>query len=76
VLVDNIGSVTPSTGKLNLTGFLPTAVDNSGVLKIAVRPANESTVRPLRNYIIDIDTTQLNVTTQVDFQNTETVITT
>ena len=56
--------------------FLPTAVDNSGVLKIAVRPANESTIRPLRNYIIDIDSTQLNVTTQVDFQNTETVITT
>ena len=76
VLVDNIGTVTPSTGKLNLTGFLPTAVDNSGVLKIAVRPANESTIRPLRNYIIDIDTTQLNVTTQVDFQNTQTVITT
>tara|TARA_A100001201_G_scaffold131080_1_gene117108 strand:- start:3226 stop:5064 length:1839 start_codon:yes stop_codon:yes gene_type:complete len=76
VLVDNIGNVTPSTGKLNLTGFLPTAVDNSGVLKIAVRPANESTIRPLRNYIIDIDSTQLNVTTQVDFQNTETVITT
>ena len=76
IIVDNIGSFSPATGKVNLVGFLPTSVDNNGVLKVSVRPANESTVRPLRNYIIDIDTSLLTVTTQIDFQNTETVITT
>jgi len=76
VLVDNIGSFTPSTGKVNLVGFLPTSVQNDGVLKIGVVPANESTIRPLRNYIIDIDTSLLTITPVIDFQNTESVVTT
>ena len=76
VLVDNIGSFTPSTGKVNLVGFLPTSVQNDGVLKIGVVPANESTIRPLRNYIIDVDTALLTITPVIDFQNTESVVTT
>ena len=76
ILVDNIGSFTPSTGKVNLVGFLPTSVQNDGVLKIGVVPANESTIRPLRNYIIDVDTSLLTITPIIDFQNTESVVTT
>ena len=76
ILVDNIGSFTPSTGKVNLVGFLPTSVQNDGVLKIGVVPANESTIRPLRNYIIDVDTALLTIIPIIDFQNTESVVTT
>ena len=76
VLVDNVGSFTPATGKVNLVGFLPTSVQNDGVLKIGVVPANESTIRPLRNYIIDVDTALLTITPIIDFQNTESVVTT
>ena len=76
ILVDNIGSFTPATGKVNLVGFLPTSVQNDGVLKIGVVPANESTIRPLRNYIIDVDTALLTITPIIDFQNTESVVTT
>ena len=76
VLVDNVASFTPPTGKVNLVGFLPTSVQNDGVLKIGVVPANESTIRPLRNYIIDVDTALLTITPIIDFQNTESVVTT
>ena len=62
--------------KVNLVGFLPTSVQNDGVLKIGVVPANESTIRPLRNYIIDVDTALLTITPVIDFQNTESVVTT
>ena len=56
--------------------FLPTSVQNDGVLKVGVVPANESTIRPLRNYIIDVDAALLTITPLIDFQNTESVVTT
>ena len=76
ILVDNIGSYTPLSGKLNIVGFLPTTVQNSGVLKVSVKPANESTIRPLRNYIIDNDPALQVINTIVDNQNTEVTLTT
>ena len=54
--VDNVGSYDPLRGTLSLTGFNPTSI-TAGVnyLKITALPANQSTIVPLRQYILDID---------------------
>ena len=67
VEVDNIGSYDEG-GILTLNGFAPTALAGS-VLKVSVVPANQSTVRPLLNYILDIDDSLSTVTTILDFDN-------
>lgn len=68
VEVDNIGSYNNLTGIVNLVGFKPTAFEGSEI-SISVFPANQNTIRPLRNYILDIDTTSSSRAV-LDFQNT------
>ena len=53
---------------LSLNGFAPTAISGDEI-KISVTPANQSTIRPLLNYILDIDTSLSTVTTNLDFDN-------
>ena len=67
--VDNAGSFDSLAGTVNLTGFNPSSFQGSSI-KISVTPGNESTIRPLRNFILDIDNS-LSVTRAIlDFQNT------
>lgn len=73
VLSDNIGTIDTTNGTVTLTGFNVSAIDGSEI-KISVTPANQSTIRPLRNYIIQLDTTKLTVSSNQDFQNTEATI--
>jgi len=67
--VDNIGSFNSLDGTVTITGFLPTSI-TAGVnyLKVSIKPANESTVRPLRSYILDIDEGPSFATGSVDRQ--------
>ena len=44
------------------------------LLKISAVPANESTIRPLRNYVIDIDSGLSFAKAQIDYQNTLNVL--
>lgn len=54
--VDNIGEYNPTKGLIYLTGFNPAQITSGqNFIKISALPANQSTIRPLRNYIIDID---------------------
>lgn len=56
VVVDNIGSYTPSTGKVELVGFAPGVITSGDTfIKISAKPANDNTIKPLRNYYLDID---------------------
>jgi len=71
VQVDNIGSYETGTGKVSLVGFNPTTIEGGSTLKISVTPNNESTIRPLRNFTLDLDTDALVATAQIDFQNTQ-----
>ena len=66
--VDNIGSYNNLTGTVTLVGFKPTSFEGSEI-SISVFPANQNTIRPLRNYILDIDTTSSSRAV-LDFQNT------
>jgi len=67
--VDNIGSYNNLSGVVSLTGFKPTAFEGDAI-DVSITPANQSTIRPLRNYILDIDTTASTSRAVLDFQNT------
>ncbi len=69
IQVDNIGSYDAGTGTVSLVGFNPSALQTPN-LQISVVPANQSTIRPLRNFVLDIDNVKSIATAQLDFQNT------
>ncbi len=75
VELDNIGSFDPKAGRVNLKGFSPTEV-TGGELKISVRPANESTIRPLRASVIDIDPAASKANAVLDYQEIQASLTT
>ena len=75
VVVDNIGSFTSSTGEVNLTAFktskILAAVD---YIKLNAVPANQSLIKPLRNYIIKYDDDLSEVITYVDYENRRNIL--
>ena len=55
-----------------MTGFAPTAItDGTNYIKLTCTPANESTIKPLRSYILDLDEGTSFATSIVDRQRTE-----
>lgn len=74
VIVDNIGSFNPDRGLVRITGFNPQSYTGD-FIKISVTPANQSTIRPLRNYILSIDEAASFSQAIVDYQNTQVAIT-
>lgn len=69
VVQDNIGSYDRLAGTVNIRGFKPTAFEGSQI-KVSATPANESTIRPLRGYILGIDATLSVASGIIDTQNT------
>ena len=67
--VDNIGSYNNTSGAVTLTGFKPTAFEGSAIT-VSVTPANQNTIRPLRNYILEIDVATSSSRAVLDYQNT------
>ena len=56
-IVDNIGEYNNKTGLVTLTGFAPEQITSGNTfIKVSATPANQSTIRPLRNYILKLDT--------------------
>lgn len=70
VLKDNAGSFNTSNGTITIAGFNVSQFTGSEI-KITATPANQSTIKPLRNYIISLDAAKLVITSNADFQNTE-----
>lgn len=71
LVVDNIGYYDAASGKVVIEGFKPTQVVNGSEIKISVVPANDGTIRPLRNYILSLDASELSIKANLDFQTTE-----
>ena len=71
---DNIGSYFTSTGKVSITGLNISAFIGSEI-KISAVPANQSTIKPLRNHIIRFDEVLSKATGTLDFQNTPVTLT-
>ena len=73
VEVDNVGGYNPASGRIDLVGFNPTAIEGTEI-KISAKPANESTIRPLRASIIDIDTVNSKSNAVLDYQETQVAL--
>jgi len=70
VIVDNAGSYEEGSGKVSIVGFNPSSIDGGTDLKISVVPANQSVVKPLRNYILTFDEAAAAATATIDYQET------
>ena len=60
-VVDDVGSFDAS-GTVSLTGLIIDSIPGGTYIKIQAVPANQSTITPLRNYIIDNDISTSSVT--------------
>ena len=74
VLVDNIGTYNETSGVVSLNGFNISAFAGDEI-KVSVVPADESTIRPLRNYIISLDASVSAAKAVIDHQETLSTIT-
>ena len=55
VIVGNIGNYEPTTGKVNLIGFLPqTIISGNSYFQIKAIPADDTNFKPLRNTLIEL----------------------
>ena len=61
VIVDNVGSYNTS-GTVSITGLNIESILGGTYIKIKAVPANQSTITPLRNYVIDNDVSTSSVT--------------
>lgn len=73
VIQGNIGFYNTTDGTVNIRGLNISAYEGAAI-KISATPANESTIRPLRGYIIGIDNEQSVASGIIDTQNTPVVI--
>ena len=74
VVKDNIGSYIPSQGKVSIIGIQISGYNGSNIQVTAV-PANQSTIKPLRNYIMKINPLSSSIAT-IDYQNTADTLST
>ena len=72
---DNVGEYIPTTGEVKLVGLEVSSYIGDSI-RIGAYPANQSTIRPLRNYILNIDTDISTAIAVLDFQNTPTALST
>tara|TARA_B100000131_G_C18111807_1_gene609869 strand:+ start:384 stop:2213 length:1830 start_codon:yes stop_codon:yes gene_type:complete len=70
---DGIGNYNAASGTVNLIDFEPSAIDGD-FIKISTTPLDQSTVKPLRNYILKLDTDLSRAIATIDYQNTSSVI--
>ena len=74
--VDNAGTYFPATGKISLVGFTPEAlVSGQDFIKVTASPLNQATVKPLRNFVLKIDTDASFAQGTIDTQSTEVALT-
>lgn len=74
VVKDNIGSYIPSQGKVSIIGIQISGYNGSNIQVTAI-PANQSTIKPLRNYIMKINPLSSSIAT-IDYQNTADTLST
>jgi len=70
VEVDNIGSYDTAAGRVDLVGFNPTSFSGDAI-KFSAVPANQSTIRPLRATVLDVDIAASKASAVLDYQETQ-----
>jgi hypothetical protein len=75
VQVNSIGSYNANTGVITITGFAPVTITGGlSYIRITATPANQSTIIPLRNYVLNIDTTRSFASGIVDYGKTQVAL--
>jgi len=73
IVLDNVGSYNADTGVVSIVGFNPTRLlSGDTFIRIQVAPENDSSIQPLRNYILKLETDKSSATAIIDRQ-TETL---
>lgn len=76
VLIDNVGTYSETNGTIELVGFGKTLTAFVGsAIDISAVPANQETIKPLRQYILALDTNKNVASGTIDNQNTNTTLT-
>tara|TARA_A100001388_G_scaffold227486_1_gene178865 strand:+ start:9392 stop:11272 length:1881 start_codon:yes stop_codon:yes gene_type:complete len=70
VVIDNIGSYNAAAGRIDLTGLNVTAFEGTAI-KISALPTNQSTIRPLRASLLNLDQEISKANAILDYQNTQ-----
>jgi hypothetical protein len=70
VEVDNLGYYSVD-GTVTIEGFNPVSISGGSYLKISGVPANDATIKPLRNYILSLDEELLSSSAAADYQEGE-----
>jgi hypothetical protein len=72
VITDNVGAYTPTNGEVFISKITPISSQNgSDYIEVRATPANESVIKPLRNYIFKLDSNRLIANAIRDDQNTK-----
>jgi hypothetical protein len=75
IQVNNIGTYNATTGVVSITGFAPVTITGGQTyIRLSVVPANESTVIPLRNYVLNIDTNRSFASGILDYGKTQVAL--
>jgi hypothetical protein len=75
IQVNSVGFYNPNTGVVTITGFAPVSISGGlDYIRISATPTNQSTIIPLRNYILNIDTTRSFASGIVDFGKTQVAL--
>ena len=73
VVVSNIGSYNATDGTINIQQLkADSIVAPVNYIKAIALPANQSTIRPIRNYVIDFDPVESFTSVQIDYENIAT----
>ena len=73
--INNVGSYNPVNGTVNLVGFsLTSIIGGMTYIRVSAVPANQSTISPLRNYILSLDTSRSFSSGSLDYGKTQVAL--
>ena len=76
VLLDNVGEYDPAAGTISVNAFEPSQIaTGQSFLIFSVIPEQDSFIKPLRNYILRLDTAKSSATATIDRQTTSLEVT-
>jgi hypothetical protein len=72
---NDVGTYNPNTGVVVISGFNPVSIlGGLSYIRISATPANQSTIIPLRNYVLNIDTSRSFASGIVDYGKTQVAL--
>lgn len=70
VVITSIGSYSPANGTINIVSLKPTSILAAvNYIKMSAVPSNQSTIKPLRNYVLVQDSVNSFASATVDYQD-------